>query len=390
MPEPIKILELTGITVGGSAEHVLLLASRLPSDEFDVHLAFSGGGPLDDEFRETGLDVLDYAPSHGEGSFTQGSPDGAVELFRQFMRIRRLIANNDFDIVHTHTSVAGAMGRIAAVTCRHRPLRLHMLHAYASHDEVPQPKRAAFRLFEMAIDKITNNYVAGSEFIKRVGTKRHIFKPSKTTVIHYSSDSEIRPGRVEERRQVLESMGVPDAARVVALVGRVEDQKGVDNLVAVAPTVLQQVSDAHFVIVGDGSLTPGLREMADQLGVADRIHFVGWRSDIPEIMRSIDILAIPSRWEAFGIVNLEAMAASKPVVGFAVEGIPEVVEHGVTGLLSEPGDRDAFARDLVSVLLDDGLADRLGTAGARRFAEMFATDKMVSAHIELFRRLIPR
>jgi len=387
MPKPIKILQLTGITVGGSAEHVLLLASRLPADEFEIHLAFSGGGPLDQEFRDTGLEVLDYAPSHGDGSFTQGSPDGPIELLRQFLRIRRLIANGDFDIVHTHTSVAGAMGRIAAITCWHRPLRLHMLHAYASHDEVPQPKRAVFRLFEMAIDKITSNYVAGSEFIKRVGVARHIFKPSKTTVIHYSSDSEIGMGTSDERQSVLESMGVPLTARVVALVGRVEDQKGVDNLVGVAPAVLEQVPDTHFVIVGDGSLTPGLREMAAQLGVTENVHFVGWRSDIPEIMRSIDILAIPSRWEAFGIVNLEAMAASKPVVGFAVEGIPEVVEHGTTGLLSDPGDRDAFAQDLISVLNDQDLADRLGKAGALRFAEMFATDRMVSAHADLFRRM---
>jgi len=265
-----------------------------------------------------------------------------------------------------------------------------MLHAYASHDDVPQPKRTAFRMFEMAIDKITNRYVAGSDFIKQVGVTRHIFKSAKTTVIHYSSDSEIRTGTNEERSRVLDSMDVPLDARVVALVGRVEDQKGVDNLVAVAPGVLEQIPDAHFVIVGDGSLTAGLRSMADELGVAHRVHFVGWRSDIPEIMRSIDVLAIPSRWEAFGIVNLEAMAASKPVVGFAVEGIPEVVESDTTGLLSAAGDRQAFARDLVRVLQDPQLAGRLGVAGAQRFTEMFSTERMVSAHIELFRTMTKR
>jgi glycosyltransferase involved in cell wall biosynthesis len=131
-----------------------------------------------------------------------------------------------------------------------------------------------------------------------------------------------------------------------------------------------------------------VEQQAAELGVADRVHVTGWRHDLADVMRSIDVLALPSRWEAFGIVNLEAMAAAKPVVGFAVEGIPEVVAHGVTGLLSSPGDRDGLLRDLVRVLTDPELAARLGQAGRRRFAELFPPERMVQAHVELYEELL--
>jgi glycogen synthase len=102
------------------------------------------------------------------------------------------------------------------------------------------------------------------------------------------------------------------------------------------------------------------------------------------------VLALPSRWEAFGIVNLEAMAAAKPVVGFAVEGVPEVVVSGETGLLSRPGDREQLLRDLVRVLTDPELATRLGEAGRRRFLERFAPERMAQAHVELYEDLLAR
>jgi glycosyltransferase involved in cell wall biosynthesis len=107
-------------------------------------------------------------------------------------------------------------------------------------------------------------------------------------------------------------------------------------------------------------------------------------------MRAVDVLALPSRWEAFGIVNLEAMAAARPVVGFAVEGIPEVVVHDETGLLSPAGAVDALARDLVRVLTDPELSARLGAAGRRRFVERFTPERMVQGHIELYDQLLAR
>jgi glycosyltransferase involved in cell wall biosynthesis len=384
----IRVLQLTGITVGGSAEHLLQLATLLPADRFDVSVALSGGGPLDDELRGTGLRVVDYAPSHGSGHFKQATPDGPGELVRQFLRIRAEIRRQRYDVVHTHTSIAGAMGRVAAWSAG-TPVRVHMLHAYAGHDAVPQPKRSLFRAVERLLGLFTTHYVAGSAFIRDVGVRNRVVPASRTTVIHYSSRQQVGDATPADRARLRAGLGLPEDALIVALVGRVEDQKGVDHLVRAARTVTAQVPAAHVVVVGDGTRRAEMERLTADLGLAGRVHFTGWRHDLTDVMRAIDVLALPSRWEAFGIVNLEAMAAARPVVGFAVEGVPEVVVHGETGLLSPARDEDGLARDLVRVLTDPDLAARLGAAGRRRFLERFAPEEMVRAHVELYDRLLP-
>ncbi len=385
----IRVLQLTGITVGGSAEHLLQLASLLPADRFDTTIALSGGGPLDEEIRATGLPVLDYAPSHGTGHFKQATPDGPVELVRQFLRIRAHIRERRYDVVHTHTSVAGAMGRVAAWSAG-TPVRLHMLHAYAGHDGVPQPRRSAFRLVERALGLFTTHYVAGSRFIRDVGVRNRQFRPEDVTVIPYSSRMTAGDASEADRARLREELGLPVDAPLIALVGRIEDQKGADLLVRAVPAVVAAVPAAHVVVVGDGTRRAEVEALAAALGVADRVHLTGWRHDLADVMRAVDVLALPSRWEAFGIVNLEAMAAAKPVVGFAVEGIPEVVVAGETGLLSPAGAVDDLARDLVRVLTDPELAARLGAAGRRRFLEQFTPESMVRAHVELYDELLSR
>jgi glycosyltransferase involved in cell wall biosynthesis len=312
-----------------------------------------------------------------------------VELLRQFLRIRAAIRRHRFDVVHTHTSVAGAMGRVAAWSAG-TPVRVHMLHAYAGHAGVPQPRRSLFRLVERALGLFTTHYVAGSRFIRDVGVRHRLFRPEDVTVIPYSS--RMTPGDASEadRAALREELGLPPDALLVALVGRIEDQKGADLLARAVPAVAESVPRAHVVVVGDGTRRAQVEALAAELGVADRMHFTGWRHDLADVIRAVDVLALPSRWEAFGIVNLEAMAAARPVVGFAVEGIPEVVVHGETGLLSPAGAVDDLARDLVRVLSDPGLAARLGTAGRRRFAEHFTPEAMVRAHVALYDELLSR
>ncbi|MGY1604192.1 glycosyltransferase [Geodermatophilus sp. SYSU D00815] len=389
MSDRVRVLQLTGITVGGSAEHLLQLATLLPPDRFETTIALSGGGPLDDAIRASGLPVVDYAPSHGAGHFKQATPDGPVELLRQFLRIRSHIRRHRYDVVHTHTSVAGAMGRVAAWSAG-TPVRVHMLHAYAGHAGVPQPRRSLFRLVERALGLFTTHYVAGSRFIRDVGVRHRMFRPEQVTVIPYSSRMTVGDADDAARARLRAGLGLPADAPLVALVGRIEDQKGVDLLVRAVPAVLAQVPRAHVLVVGDGTRRTQAEALAAELGVSGSVHFTGWRHDLADVMRAIDVLALPSRWEAFGIVNLEAMAAAKPVVGFAVEGIPEVVVHGETGLLSPAGAVDDLARDLVRVLSDPALAARLGAAGRRRFVEHFTPERMAQAHVELYERLLSR
>jgi glycosyltransferase involved in cell wall biosynthesis len=174
----------------------------------------------------------------------------------------------------------------------------------------------------------------------------------------------------------------------VASVGRLEDQKGVERLLDAAASVVERCPQVKIAIVGEGSLRPSLEESVERLGLVDHVTFTGWLSSIGAVMAAIDVMAIPSRWEAFGIVNLEAMAAETPIVGFAVEGIPEVVEDEVTGLLVPSGDIDALAEALVLLADDPLLREQLGLAGRRRLEAEFLPEKMVVQHVELYEWLV--
>lgn len=385
-----RILELTGLTVGGSAEHVLLLSRRLDPRRYSVTVAFPPGGPLDDAFHEAALDVRPVGRLRARKISRQAlaGGGGALSALSRFAAIYRLIRSGNFSVVHTHTSVDGALGRVAAKLAG-VPITVHMIHAYAAHDYVAGPKRFLFRQAEKLLDRFTTFYVAGSSAIEEKGIANGIMSRDKIQRIFYGLDlqrfdSIARHGQNGFR----ESFGIPLEVPLLGLIGRLEPQKGVDFLIDAAPRILDAVPDAHFAIIGDGSLRVGLERDVIERGLAGRFHFTGWWDEVPVAMHALEILLSPSRWEAFGIVNIEAMAAAKPVVGFEIEGIPEVVADGETGFIVEAGDTEALATATIRLLQDRALRARMGAAGRRRVEELFSAERMVEEHDRLLQRLI--
>lgn len=386
----LKVLEVTGVSIGGSAEHMLLLSRLLDRDRFDVHIALWSGGPLDTLINESGLPVhyLDGgAPNATNTASAKAFSGGRLRFLTGFVHLVRLLRSERFDIVHTHTSVAGILGRLAAVIAR-TPTRVHMLHSIASNDHVEGVANKLFRLLELAADRVTTHYVAGSDAIATKFVDKGLTRAGKVSRIHYSMDIErFRSDAAGDIGAMRARLGARPDDVVVALVGRLEDQKGVEYLIDAAPAIVRECPHTRIAIVGDGSRRTQLEERAHRLGVADRITFTGWLASIGLVMSAADIMAIPSRWEAFGIVNLEAMAASTPIAGFAVEGIPEVVVNDITGLLSPAADVESFGRSVIRLIGDPVLRTKMGEAGRRRFETCFLPEFMVAQHEDLFERL---
>ena len=154
------------------------------------------------------------------------------------------------------------------------------------------------------------------------------------------------------------------------------------------PLLLERVPNAHAAIAGGGELEPYLRELAEELGVMQRVHVLGPRQDVPALMHALDVFAMPSIWEGFGLVLLEAMAAGKPIVASRVATIPEVVVDGETGLLVPAGDAAALADALASLAAHPELARHMGEAGRERLRQRFSIDKMVGDTETLYRELL--
>ena len=146
---------------------------------------------------------------------------------------------------------------------------------------------------------------------------------------------------------------------------------------------LRDLPARSLLLVGSGEGETAVREAAKQAGVAERVHFLGWRSDVPRILQALDLYVQPSVSEAFGLTVVEAAAAGLPIVASDVGGIPEIIEHGVNGLLVPPGDAQALA-DAIQQLIDDPQrARQLGEAARRTAFERFSAEAMAAAYMEL-------
>jgi glycosyltransferase involved in cell wall biosynthesis len=180
---------------------------------------------------------------------------------------------------------------------------------------------------------------------------------------------------------VRRELGLPASAPVLVSVSRLFHWKGHADLLRALALVHRDVPEARLVVVGGeyppgGRYTDEMRALAAQLGVADRVLFTGHRPDVARLLAAADVYAMPSFEEPFGLVYLEAMAMRRPVVALASGGVPEVVVHGETGLLSAPGDLPALAAHLVTVLRDPDLRARMGAAGRRRVETRFTPERM--------------
>jgi glycosyltransferase involved in cell wall biosynthesis len=182
------------------------------------------------------------------------------------------------------------------------------------------------------------------------------------------------------------------ARHVFVIIGHLSEVKGYPTFLRAAARVLADEPDCAFVSVGGETISPGfgatMKALAAELGIADRVHFLGWRDDAPAIMRSADALVLPSLAEALPLAILEAMACGKPVIATPVGGVAEAVVDGETGFLVTPGDVDGLAAAMTRLVREDGLAARMGAAGRRRGEAKFSVKRMVAQIEALYDSLL--
>jgi glycosyltransferase involved in cell wall biosynthesis len=211
---------------------------------------------------------------------------------------------------------------------------------------------------------------------------------SKIHTIHYGLEI---PVKVIDRRiarpLLRQELGLAPDAVLIGTVGRLIAQKGVVYALRGFARIAAQYPQAHLIVAGEGGLRAALEAETQALGVDEHVHFLGWRDDVPHLMAGIDVFLMPSLWEGFGLVLLEAMAQSVPVIGSAVSAIPEIVVDGETGRLVPPRDPAAIASALEALLEDEALRRHMGMMGLDRLETRFNADRMASATLVLYAQL---
>jgi glycosyltransferase involved in cell wall biosynthesis len=379
----VRVLHaITRLIVGGAQENTMLTAALLDPARYAVEIV-SGPqtgpeGSLIPEVRARGI-RLTILPS----LVRQVNPlRDAVAL----VALVRLVRRGRYDIVHTHSSKAGILGRWAARLAG-VPIIVHTVHGWGHHDRQHPLVRRAYILLERITHRITDRLIVVSPRNTERGLADGIATPEKYVTIR--SGIELDRFRLPSRppEVVRAELGVPLESLVVGTVTRLSPQKAPLDFVAAAAQVAAQRQDVHFVIVGDGPLRAEVEAQLTALGLTGRVHLTGLRRDVPDLLHSFDIFVLTSLWEGLPRVLPQAMAAGLPVVTTAVDGTVEAVTDGLNGFLTPPGAPAAVASAVLCLLDDAALRGKMGQAGQTRVEE-FGGYKMIQDIAALYEALL--
>ena len=368
-----RILEvIPTLDRAGAEKQLTLLAAGLPADEFDVHVcALTRGGPLLDDLEKADV------PTTVLGKRWKLDPSA-------FLRLKRLIAKLQPDLIHTWIFAANAYGRAAGAMAGVKCL--------VAGERCVDPWKGqrdlmVDRYLVRRTARIVTNSTGVVEFYVKHGLPREKF------VVIPNGISPPKPSPTP-RDLLLDELGLPADARLIGLIGRLWPQKRVDDALWSADLLKRVCTDTHLIVLGDGPQRDRLRRFRDKIELADRVHFLGHRDDAWRIVPHFDVLWSTSAYEGQSNAIMEAMAHGIPVVATDIAGTRDLVVDGETGFLVSATKADAerrraaFAKHTYQLLDDPDEVARLGAAAKERMQTEFTVEKMVARHGELYRELL--
>lgn len=344
---------------GGGEQQLLYLAEGLKRREHHCTILCQPETLLARRSREIGLETIELKMR------------GEWDLWAA-LRIARLLQRGRYDLLHLHTSHAHTLGLLAGIG------------GWKGKRIVS--RRVAFQLRKGPINKLKYRYptyICISQVIRNVLIADGV-SPERINVVYSGVD--LRRFKDGQPADIRKELGIP-GAKIIGNIGHMADHKGQRYLIEAAPQIFRVFPDAAILLIGEGKLRSYLERLAERLKVKSRIIFMGFRTDIPSLLRSMDIFVYPSHLEGLGTSLLDAMAAEVPIVATTTGGIPEVVSDGINGILVPPGDSQSLAQAVLTILQNNDLAKKLSQAGRETVEKRFTADKMVEGTLEVYRKV---
>ncbi len=292
------------------------------------------------------------------------------------LRIAALARQHGVRLLHA-TGVKGTLAaRIAARLTGARTL----LHVHDLNDP-----GAVLGALQGLLARPTDAAVCVSQAVRELASGRYHVRPERVCVARNGIPLEaLRQAGAGQRSHVRAELDIEPGRPVLAVIGRLHPVKGHRALLAMLPAILRSCPRAQLLVIGDGPERPACEGLARDLGISGHVRFLGKRGDVPRLLSAIDLVLMPSQSEGLGLAAIEALAAARPVIAFAVGGLPEVVVDGLNGRLVPPGDCEAFATAVIETLHDPGR--RLSYArGAASSARSFGVEAHVQRLIDCYR-----
>ena len=354
--------------VGGANIHVRDFASAMRLAGHDAIVLIGGEGPVTRELRDKGVpyESLRYL----------GREISPTDDLRGFWELRQALKRLRPDLVSTHTSKAGVLGRLAA-----RSLGIPVIytaHGWAFTDGIAPGKAWAYRWAERVAAPFGDKIITVSEYDRTLAIEQRVARSRQVVAIHNG---------MPDIPASLHANPAATPPRMI-MVARFEPQKDQFTALTALATLRELPWEIEFI--GDGPRLDSAREMAGRLGLSERVHFLGARRDVAERMASSQLFLLISNWEGFPRSILEAMRARLPVVASDVGGSRESVVEGQTGFIIARGDAGTLAARLRLLLTDAALRARMGAAGRQRYEERFVAQRMFQRTLEVYEGVLRR
>jgi glycosyltransferase involved in cell wall biosynthesis len=371
----MRVAHIIKVTrISGAERHLLVLLNGLREKEIDAHLIIlvEPDNPMDDMLTE---------------AQTRDIPIHRLVIRRDYdmnviLLLRKTLRDLQPDIVHTHLIHADLFGLLAGKLAGVKTI------IASRHNDDSFRYHPVLRRVSQVLWWLTDGGIAISGAIREFTLRIEGASEHKVDIVRYGlSYRWIPDAEIQSARQTIrEELRLKDDTLVLGMVCRLVEQKGIIYALQAFKPIYGKFPNVHLVITGDGELADDLRSQARMLGISDRVHWLGWREDAQIVMASMDIFLMPSLWEGFGLVLLEAMSRRLPIIASHVSAIPEVVQNGTTGLLTTPRDIDELSKAMIHLLEDRSLRKHMGLLGEDRLEQEFSVKHMVDQTLKVYRK----
>ena len=369
MKRKIRILHVAQ-AAGGVDRYIRMLLKYLDKEKFENILVCS------QDFREEDYkNLVDF--------FEQVKMDRAIGSndLKAIGEVRRLIKRYNPDIVYAHSSKAGAIARVADIGLKNHCL--YNPHGWAFNMRCSAKKKAMYTAIEKIAAPFCDKIICISDAEKQSALDKKICREDKLQVIFNGVDIEAYENGIHGTVK-RKDLNIPEDAFVVGMVGRISPQKAPDIFIKMAKHVKDKVSNAHFIIVGNGDQEAEIKKYAKDNDFLDSLHITGWVDNPMSYVELFDVACLLSRWEGFGLVLPEYMMARKPIVASRVDAIPNIICDGENGLLVEMDDVVGASTAVLKLYLNNSLKSKLIDEGLKTVYKKFDAQRMTRETEKLF------
>ena len=373
----VKLLfVIDNLEFGGGERVFTQLINGLSSEHYEICLASNPGRDLYQSLinKEVCCIPLDFSKRVKPSLLTT---------------LTKIIKDKKIDIVHGQGARAEFYARIATRIAGGTKYVSTIAMPVEGYN-VPFLNKQIYRFFDRLSEKYVQRFIVVSDVLTDIMIRKHGIAAEKVIRIYNGIEIEhYDPEPMDaSRNKVRHELGLNEKASIIGAIGRLVWQKGFEYLIRSFPGVLKSCPDARLLLVGDGPLRTNMEVLSEALDMKDKIIFAGFRSDIKEVLASMDILVIPSLLEGFPMVTLEAMAMAKPIIATYIDGLREQIIDGESGILLPPEDPNALTTSIVKLLNDPQLAVRMGSYARKQVEKEFPLEKMIMETHEVYQSLI--